>query len=124
MAELSMADLFALETEVVKINIEGKKTGAQEKAPIIGSIYVKEFNSRDRRKLHELCGGDETRIPASYIIYGVCDKNGVRKFMETDEITLDELVTKITEMPDMVVAQMLAAVMKVNSKDEKATAKN
>lgn len=124
MAELSMAELFALETEVVKINIEGKKTGEQKNAPILGSIYVKEFNSRDRRKLHQLCGGDETRIPAAYIIYGVCDKNGVRKFVETEETTLDSLIDKISGMPDLVVAQMLAAVMKVNSKDEKATAKN
>lgn len=124
MAELSMEKLFGLQTKINKLEIEGQKEKGDEKPPIIGVVYVREFTSKDRRDVFAAIGGDETRIPASYIIFGVCDKDGKRKFVETDEMSLDDLINKISEMPDMVVAQMLAAVMKANSHNEKEAAKN
>lgn len=124
MAELSMAQLLSIPRDVIKIEIEGKKKDGDKKAPIIGEIYVTEFTSKDRRDVHKLIKGDETRIPAAYVIYGVCNKKGERKFVETDDKDIESLIDEIAAMPDLIVGQMLAAVMKVNSTDEKETAKN
>lgn len=124
MSELTLNDLFAIKPEIKKFEIEGKAKAGSTKRPIIGHVYAKEFTSRDRRKIWELIGEDESRIPAVYVIYGVCDKDGNRKFVESDEIPIEELVERVANLPDMHLAQMLTAVNDVNKNDEKTTAKN
>lgn len=116
--ELSIEELLSFETAINKVEL------TDQSGEVIGAIYVKEFTSRDRKILSKIVNSDETRIPAAYIICGICDKDGNKKFQENESTTVDDMVEKILTMPDKIVGQLLAAVMSINKNDERQTAKN
>lgn len=126
MSELNMQQLLDCKPQISRIDIEGKMVAGRKKPPIIGHVFVKEFSSHDRRSLIMTIAGDETRAPAAYILFGVCDAEGNRKFVEDIEngVTNESLIQSIMKMQDLVVAQMFAAVSQINTYDERAIAKN
>lgn len=126
MSELNMQQLLECKPQISRIDIEGKMVKGEKEPPIIGHVFVREFSAHDRRSLIMTIAGDETRAPAAYIMYGVCDSDGKRKFVEDIEngVTKETLIESIMKMQDLVVAQMFAAVSKINTYDERAIAKN
>ncbi|AGG58290.1 hypothetical protein VPDG_00129 [Vibrio phage henriette 12B8] len=122
--QLGMTDLFAMQTQVTQFPITEKPSEGTKEPKEIGFVYAKEFTSLDRSNIHKMIDGDDTRIPATYIMHSICDADGDMLFKAETEEETKEIFTKIRKMPDHIVGQMLAAVMTVNDMDEKKTAKN